>query len=75
MYKSVFNYDFNDVTWLFKAIETRHHCAHRAGFDKDGNKVDVTIESILNLTEKSRDLCYQIENHVRLFSDVQKKRD
>jgi glycosyltransferase involved in cell wall biosynthesis len=69
MYKSVFNYDFGNVGWLFSAVEIRHHCAHRAGFDKDGAKVEVTVDSIIELAQKSRDLCYKVEMHVQQFSD------
>lgn len=68
MYKAVFNYDFGDVKWLFKAVAIRHDCTHRAGFDKDEKKVNVSTDSVLELTQNCRDLCYEIEKHVKQFS-------
>lgn len=56
MFKSVLDVDFGDISWLFKAVDVRHDCVHRAGFDKDGNKVDITRDSIGTLIEQSRRL-------------------
>ena len=33
--------DENEKDELFKAVEYRHHCVHRNGRDKEGNKLDV----------------------------------
>lgn len=35
---------------LFKAIEYRHHCVHRNGFDNDGNKLTVFTRAYISRT-------------------------
>ncbi|WP_372797674.1 hypothetical protein [Litorivivens sp.] len=61
MYRDVLNYDFGDISWLFKAVQVRHHCAHRAGYDKSGNKVDLSSEIIRGLVEKSVELVEKLD--------------
>jgi len=61
MYKDVLGIDFGDVGWLFKAVLLRHHCAHRAGYDKDGNEVDLDQEKIKSLMANCSDLVHRIE--------------
>jgi len=61
MYKSVLNIDFGDIDWLFKAIEIRHHCTHRAGLDKEEEKVKITKNSIEELVKNCKDLSELIE--------------
>lgn len=61
MYRSVFGYDFGDITWLFQAVLVRHHCVHRAGYDKDGNKIAVSHEVLRGLVEKSVRLVESLE--------------
>lgn len=61
MYGDVLDCDFGDIGWLFKAVKIRHHCVHRAGFDKEGNKIDLTEELVRELVVKVRDLTTQIE--------------
>lgn len=61
MYRSVLACDFGDIGWLFKAVQVRHHCAHRAGYDKEGAKVEITLESIAELVKQSRALAHKIE--------------
>lgn len=41
MYKMNIFATQEDKGLLFKAVEYRHHCVHRNGCDKDGNKLDV----------------------------------
>lgn len=65
MYAKVLSYDFGDIPWLFKAIITRHDCAHRAGYDKDGNLVLVSVESINVLLAQCRKLAEDVDDHVR----------
>ncbi|MGL4844403.1 MAG: hypothetical protein ACRC2Y_07275 [Aeromonas veronii] len=65
MYSEVLAYNFGDVSWLFKAIRVRHDCVHRAGYDKDGNAVTLSIESINNLVKNCRDLAENIDSHVQ----------
>ncbi len=64
MFKSVLECDFGDISWLFKAVSIRHHCVHRAGLDKDGNRVDISVESINELVESSSHLIHQVESKV-----------
>lgn len=64
MYKSVLNFDFEDITWLFKAVLTRHDCAHRAGYDKDGSKIQITVVEVRKLMEKCKTLAERIDSHV-----------
>lgn len=64
LFKNVLDCDFGDISWLFHAVKTRHHCVHRAGLDKDGNKVDVSVESIKKLIEMSNRLVHEVENKV-----------
>lgn len=62
MFKDVLSCDFGEIGWLFKAIDVRHHCVHRAGLDKDGDKIDISKESIKELIQNSQRLVHEIEN-------------
>ena len=62
LYQSVLNIDFGDVTWLFHAVQVRHHCVHRAGYDKDGNEVDLKKEDLKTLTDQATDLVIETES-------------
>jgi len=64
MYRDVINYDFGNVSWLFTAVLCRHDCAHRAGYDKEGNKVSLTIESIEELMINCKELAENIDAHI-----------
>lgn len=61
MFKAVLDCDLGDIGWLFKAIKTRHHCVHRAGLDKDGNQIDISIDSINQLITNLSNLVDHIE--------------
>jgi|JI9StandDraft_1071089.scaffolds.fasta_scaffold92104_2 hypothetical protein len=61
LYKAVFEVDFGKIDWFYKAVVIRHDCVHRAGFDKEGNGVELSKESILTLISKSKDLVAQVE--------------
>ena len=61
MFKTVLNIDFGDIGWLVKAVDMRHHCVHRAGIDYDGNRVDITVESVLMLVSSSSLLVENID--------------
>lgn len=65
MFKDVLECDFGDISWLFEAIKTRHHCVHRAGLDKDGNRIDISIDSIKKLVNSSSLLVHEVEDKVR----------
>lgn len=62
LYSSVLEVDFGEVKWLFQAVLIRHHCVHRAGYDKDGDEVDLKKEDVIKLKNKSIDLVREIES-------------
>lgn len=64
MYKSVLGVDFGNISWLFKAIELRHHCAHRAGYDNDGNKIQISKSDIEALIENCDSLSKEISTQI-----------
>lgn len=66
MYKNVLDHDFGDIKWLFEAIELRHHCVHRAGFDKDGNKVILSADSIRILVTSASYLVESIDDKINI---------
>lgn len=61
MYKSVLGYDFGDVEWLFKAVELRHDCVHRAGYDKNGKRIDISQHVVRLAMQKMKALVGDIE--------------
>lgn len=64
MFKDVLGCNFGDISWLFIAVKIRHHCVHRAGLDKDGNRVDLSEESIRNLVARAKALVHTVEASV-----------
>lgn len=64
MYKDVLDYDFGDISWLFKAVIIRHHCVHRAGYDKENTKVELSVEILRDLVTRAKGLIALIENKV-----------
>jgi hypothetical protein len=62
MYKSVLGVDLGDLGWLSRAILLRHHCVHRAGYDKDGNEVEIFSEDIEQLIDRCSTLIQHVEN-------------
>ncbi len=65
MYKDVLNIDFGDVEWLFEAVVLRHHCVHRAGYNKDGSEIEITIESIRKLSSNCENLAEKINEDIK----------
>lgn len=61
MYKDVLGIDFGNIGWLFKAVQIRHHCVHRAGYDKDSKEVSVTRNSIIELTRQVDQMANDVE--------------
>ncbi len=61
MYKSVLEIDFGDIAWLVQAVMIRHHCVHRAGYDKDGNEVDIPEEMLNTFIDQCVNLVAEIE--------------
>jgi hypothetical protein len=64
MYKDVLDIDFGDVGWLFQAVKLRHDCVHRAGYDKDGNEIDITADIVKDLIDKCKGFVDKIENDI-----------
>ena len=65
LYSSVLEIKFGNVKWLYKAIELRHHCVHRAGYDKDGNEVDIDKSDIETLINQCSKLVHFIETEIQ----------
>lgn len=69
MFKDVLDCDFGDVSWLFSAVIKRHHCVHRAGLDKNGNRIELSVDSIRELVYMSNLLVHKIEKAVSLIPE------
>jgi hypothetical protein len=69
MFKDVLDCDFSDISWLFHAVITRHHCAHRAGLDKNGSRIELSVDSIRDLVNMSNTLVRKIEQAVSLIPE------
>lgn len=70
MYKTVLGCDFKDISWLFEAVLIRHDCVHRAGYNKDGNKVLLSSDTIINLLGEVTDLSNEIEEKIKTHIDI-----
>lgn len=64
MYRDVLDCEFGDISWLFKAVIIRHHCVHRAGYDKENTKVELSIDILSELVAKAKNLTSLVENKV-----------
>lgn len=64
LYKNVLNIDFGNTEFLHKAIEKRHDCVHRAGYNKDGNYLDIDSSEITDLITECKKLVIHIENNL-----------
>lgn len=63
IYSSVLGIDFgNDIKWLYNAISLRDHCIHRAGYDKEGNEIDLSKEEIQELIKNCVNIVNVIES-------------
>ena len=65
MYRSVLGFDFGDASWMADAIKHRHDCAHRAGHNKNGEKLALTKQSILDLATRCSDFAKRLEEHLQ----------
>ncbi|WP_237772620.1 hypothetical protein, partial [Vibrio parahaemolyticus] len=63
MYSKVFQYEFGDIKWLFKAISLRHDCVHRGGFTQNGDSIDVSKSSLGELVKLAKSLINNLEDH------------
>ncbi|WP_318454956.1 hypothetical protein [Photobacterium leiognathi] len=64
MYSTVLGHQFDDLSWLFKAVKVRHDCVHRAGYNKEGEKVDISVASIHAILQSVMELADEIENTI-----------
>ena len=64
MYRDVLNCEFGDIGWLFKAVAIRHHCVHRAGYDKENIRVKLSVDILKELVVKAKGLTSLIESKV-----------
>lgn len=64
MYVTVLDIDFGDVEWLFEAVALRHHCVHRAGYDKEGNEVDVSKNTVSELMDMAVTMVGNVESAI-----------
>lgn len=64
MYRDVIGFDFGNVSWLFTAVLLRHDCAHRAGYNKEGDKINLTVKSIEDLMRNCKELSESIDAHM-----------
>jgi hypothetical protein len=64
MFKDVLGHDFGDISWLFKDVLKRHNCVHRAGYDKDGEAIDVSKDSVSTLLNNVEALAASVEETV-----------
>ena len=64
-YEKVFGLQLGNVSWLRKAVVKRHDCAHRAGYTKGGERIELTDKDIRDFLESCKDLVNTIEVHFR----------
>lgn len=69
MFKDVLGHDFEDISWLFRDVAKRHDCVHRAGYNKEGEAIDVSKQSILELLDKVEDLAASVEATVNQLDE------
>ncbi|MFT0773010.1 hypothetical protein [Psychrobacter aquimaris] len=62
LYENVLDCEFGDISWLFKAVIIRHHCVHRAGYDQENNKIELSVETLRELVTRAKDLTSLIES-------------
>ncbi len=60
MYKSVLGIDFGNIAWLFSAVLIRHDCVHRAGYTREGKKIEVSREILLELLTRAESLAAEV---------------
>lgn len=69
MFKAVLGHDFGDIAWLFKDVLKRHDCVHRAGYNKDGEEIDVSRDSVYILLANVERLAGSVEETVRRLDE------
>ncbi len=69
MFFDVLSFDFGDISWLFKAVRIRHDCVHRAGYNKEGEAIHVSADSINELVRNCHKLAKAVDDHVQQLED------
>lgn len=64
LYKNVLDVDFGDISWLGKAVEIRHDCTHRNGYDKEDNLRKFTTSGLIDLANLCDGLVSKIEERL-----------
>ena len=75
MYRSVLAFEFGECDWIAEAFLRRHDCAHRAGHTKDGDKLELTRQVVIDLTEKCEQFVGRLEDHIRKATNAEKDID
>jgi hypothetical protein len=70
MYRDVLGFSFGKCKWLGNAVVKRHDCAHRAGYTKDGDPVELNLEIIAELIQNCKNMAETIELHLDSTSDA-----
>lgn len=71
MFKAVFDIDFGDIKWLFQAVRVRHDCVHRAGYDKDGEPIELNSQDLINLMHACLDLVKRVDAEIMALPAVE----
>lgn len=64
LYQNVLGVDFGDISWLGRAVEVRHDCTHRNGYDIDGNIRKFTTSALIDLANMCDALVSKIEKRL-----------
>jgi len=72
IYRDVLGHDFGDLRWLFNGVKLRHDCVHRAGYNKDGEPVNITKNTLIVLLERVTALVESVEETVRAHREQEK---
>lgn len=64
MYKNVFGYEFSPESknFISDIVTKRHDCAHRAGYTKDNQRIDVSKEEIVETIDKLKIIASEISS-------------
>ena len=65
LYHNVFGLQLGNIKWLSNAVLKRHDCAHRAGYTRGGDRIELTEAEIKELLGACLDLTNVIEVHFR----------
>jgi hypothetical protein len=75
MFSSVLDHNFSNLSWLFEAVNIRHDCVHRAGYNKEGEKTSISKDSIINLLGEVTNLSNEIEETIKPYVEAMAEND